>query len=125
MNNALKFRESHEWVLDNGDGTITMGISQHAQELLGDVVFVEAPEVDDEFEVGDVLTTVESTKAASDIYTPVTGVVVEVNEELEDSPELINEGPYDAGWICKIKISDEASLAGLKTAEEYLEAIED
>ncbi len=125
MDNTLKFSESHEWVRDNGDGTVTIGISEHAQEMLGDVVFVELPEEDAEIEAGDSFSLVESVKAASDIYAPVSGVVVEVNEELGDSPELINEEPYEGGWIVKVKMSDPAELDDLKDAEEYLSSIEE
>lgn len=125
MDNTLKFTESHEWVRDNGDGTVTIGISEHAQEMLGDVVFVELPETDTEIDAGDSFSLVESVKAASDIYAPVSGVVVEVNEELQDSPELINEEPYEGGWIVKVKMSDPAELEDLKDAEEYLSSIEE
>ena len=125
MDNTLKFTESHEWVRDNGDGTVTIGISEHAQEMLGDVVFVELPEIDIEIDAGDSFSLVESVKAASDIYAPVSGVVVEVNEELQDSPELINEEPYEGGWIVKVKMSDPAELDDLKDAEEYLSSIEE
>lgn len=125
MDNTLKFTESHEWVRDNGDGTVTIGISEHAQEMLGDVVFVELPETDTEIDAGDSFSLVESVKAASDIYAPVSGVVVEVNEELQDSPELINEEPYEGGWIVKVKMSDPTELDDLKDAEEYLSSIEE
>jgi glycine cleavage system H protein len=125
MDNTLKFADSHEWVRDNGDGTVTIGISEHAQEMLGDVVFVDLPEVEDEIEAGDSFSLVESVKAASDIYTPITGEIVEINEELEDSPELINEEPYEGGWIVKVKMSDPSELDNLKDAEEYLNSIED
>jgi len=125
MDNTLKFAESHEWVRDNGDGTVTIGISEHAQEMLGDVVFVELPEEGTEIDAGDSFSLVESVKAASDIYAPVTGVVVEVNEELGDSPELINEEPYEGGWIVKVKMSDPSELDDLKDAEEYLSSIEE
>jgi len=125
MDNTLKFTESHEWVRDNGDGTVTIGISEHAQEMLGDVVFVELPETDTEIDAGDSFSLVESVKAASDIYAPVSGMVVEVNEELQDSPELINEEPYEGGWIVKVKMSDPAELDDLKDAEEYLSSIEE
>ncbi|WP_413283394.1 glycine cleavage system protein GcvH [Vibrio sp. MA40-2] len=125
MDNTLKFTESHEWVKDNGDGTVTIGISDHAQQMLGDVVFVDLPEVESEVEAGESFSLVESVKAASDIYTPITGEIVEVNEELEDSPELINEEPYEGGWIAKIKMSDAAELDALTDAEEYLSSIED
>ncbi|ENK1253668.1 TPA: glycine cleavage system protein GcvH [Vibrio vulnificus] len=125
MDKTLKFTESHEWVRDNGDGTVTIGISEHAQEMLGDVVFVELPELDAEIEAGESFSLVESVKAASDIYAPVTGEVVEVNEELSDSPELINEEPYEGGWIVKVKLSDPSELDNLKDAEEYLNSIEE
>ncbi|MDF9387544.1 glycine cleavage system protein GcvH [Vibrio anguillarum] len=125
MDNTLKFADSHEWVRDNGDGTVTIGISQHAQEMLGDVVFVDLPEVDTEIDAGDSFSLVESVKAASDIYAPITGVIVEINEELEDSPELINEEPYEGGWIVKVKMSDASELDNLKNAEEYQNSIEE
>ncbi|MBC7001556.1 glycine cleavage system protein GcvH [Photobacterium sp. BZF1] len=125
MENTLKFAESHEWVRDNGDGTITMGISDHAQGLLGDVVFVDLPEVGDSTEAGESFSLVESVKAASDIYAPITGEIVEVNEELEDSPELVNEEPYEGGWIAKIKVQDVEELSNLIDAEKYLATIEE
>lgn len=125
MDNTLKFADSHEWVKDNGDGTVTIGISEHAQEMLGDVVFVDLPEVESELDAGDNFSLVESVKAASDIYAPISGEIVEINEELEDSPELINEEPYEGGWIVKVKLSDASELDALKNAEEYLNAIED
>ncbi len=125
MENTLKFAESHEWVRDNGDGTITMGISEHAQGLLGDVVFVDLPEVGDSTEAGESFSLVESVKAASDIYAPITGEIVEINEELEDSPELINEEPYEGGWIAKIKVADIEELSKLIDGEKYLANIEE
>ncbi|HBB9945197.1 glycine cleavage system protein GcvH [Vibrio parahaemolyticus] len=125
MDKTLKFTDSHEWVRDNGDGTVTIGISEHAQEMLGDVVFVDLPDVEDEVEAGESFSLVESVKAASDIYSPVTGQVVEINEELQDSPELINEEPYEGGWIVKVKLSDPSELDDLKDAEEYLSSIEE
>ncbi len=93
--------------------------------MLGDVVFVELPELEAEIEAGESFSLVESVKAASDIYAPVTGEVVEVNEELSDSPELINEEPYEGGWIVKVKLSDPSELDNLKDAEEYLNSIEE
>ncbi|HHX8299230.1 TPA: glycine cleavage system protein GcvH [Vibrio diabolicus] len=125
MDKILKFTDSHEWVRDNGDGTVTLGISEHAQEMLGDVVFVDLPDVEDEVEAGESFSLVESVKAASDIYSPVTGEIVEINEELEDSPELINEEPYEGGWIVKVKLSNPSELDDLKDAEEYLNSIEE
>ena len=125
MEKDLKFTASHEWVRENGDGTVTVGISNHAQGLLGDVVFVDLPDVDDEVTAGENFSLVESVKAASDIYAPVSGVIVEINEELEDSPELINEEPYEGGWIAKIKLSDEGQLESLIPGDQYLESIEE
>ncbi|MEZ8947983.1 glycine cleavage system protein GcvH [Vibrio sp. 10N.247.311.18] len=125
MDNTLKFADSHEWVKDNGDGTVTIGISEHAQEMLGDVVFVDLPDTDDEIEAGESFSLVESVKAASDIYAPISGEIVEINEELDDSPELINEEPYEGGWIVKVKMSDASELDNLKDAEEYLSSIEE
>lgn len=125
MDNTLKFSDSHEWVCDNGDGTVTIGISEHAQEMLGDVVFVDLPDVEDEIEAGESFSLVESVKAASDIYAPVSGEIIEINEELEDSPELINEESYEGGWIVKVRMSDPSELDDLKDAKEYLASIED
>ncbi|ELA6777893.1 glycine cleavage system protein GcvH [Vibrio alginolyticus] len=125
MDKTLKFADSHEWVRDNGDDTVTIGISEHAQEMLGDVVFVDLPDVEDEVEAGESFSLVESVKAASDIYAPITGEIVEINEELEDSPELINEEPYEGGWIVKVKMSDVSELDNLKDADEYLNSIEE
>ncbi|SEG68547.1 glycine cleavage system protein GcvH [Marinobacterium lutimaris] len=119
----LKYASSHEWVRDNGDGTVTVGISDFAQEQLGDVVFVELPEVGREVEAGEEFSVVESVKAASDIYAPVGGEVIEANEQLDDSPELINESPFGDGWICKIRMSDAAELAKLMDAEAYAKAV--
>ncbi|WP_086981316.1 glycine cleavage system protein GcvH [Vibrio aphrogenes] len=125
MDMTLKFTTSHEWVRDNGDGTVTIGISEHAQEMLGDVVFVDLPEVGDTIDAGDSFSLVESVKAASDIYAPVTGEIVEINEELEDSPELINSESYEGGWIVKVKLDDPSELNDLQDAEEYLASIEE
>ena len=122
---TLKFTESHEWVRDNGDGTVTIGISEHAQEMLGDVVFVDLPEVGDTVDAGESFSLVESVKAASDIYAPVTGEIVEINEELEDSPELINSESYEGGWIVKVKLDDASELDNLQGAEDYLASIEE
>ncbi|MUJ39038.1 glycine cleavage system protein GcvH [Aliivibrio fischeri] len=125
MEKDLKFTASHEWVRDNGDGTVTVGISDHAQGLLGDVVFVDLPEVDDEVTAGEGFSLVESVKAASDIYSPVTGVIVEINEELEDSPEQVNEEPYESGWIARIKLSDSSELESLIPSDTYLESLDE
>lgn len=115
----LKYAPSHEWVLDNGDGTVTVGISDHAQELLGDVVFVELPEVGREVEKGEEFSLVESVKAASDIYSPVSGEVVAVNEDLEDAPETVNDEAFEGGWIAKIKLAEGADLSHLLDAAAY------
>ncbi|OBT15550.1 glycine cleavage system protein H [Vibrio sp. UCD-FRSSP16_10] len=125
MDNTLKFADSHEWVKDNGDGTVTIGISEHAQQMLGDVVFVDLPDVEDSIEAGEGFSLVESVKAASDIYAPITGEIIEINEELEDSPELINEEPYEGGWIVKVKLQDPSELDNLTNAEDYLASIEE
>lgn len=125
MDATLKFTESHEWVKDNGDGTVTVGISEHAQQLLGDVVFVDLPEVGSDVEIGESFSLVESVKAASDIYGPVNGEVIEVNEELEDSPELVNEAPFEGGWIAKIKLADDSNLDHLMNADAYQATLED
>lgn len=116
---SLKYTASHEWVLDNGDGTVTVGITDHAQELLGDVVFVELPEVGREVAKGEEFSLVESVKAASDIYAPVSGEVVAVNESLEDAPETLNESAFKDGWIAKLKIADASELDGLLAADAY------
>ncbi len=120
----LKYAESHEWVLDNGDGTVTVGITDHAQDLLGDVVYVELPEVGLETSAAEQFSLVESVKAASDIYAPVSGEVIAVNEALEDAPELINEEPFEGAWIAKIKLSDNSELDKLLDAEGYSASIE-
>ncbi len=115
----LKYTKSHEWVRDNGDGTVTLGITDHAQELLGDLVFVEVPETGSEVEAGGEIAVVESVKAASDVYSPVSGKVVEANEALADTPESVNDSPYEDGWICKIRLSNSSELEGLLNADSY------
>lgn len=123
METTLKFTTSHEWIRDNGDGTITMGISDHAQKLLGDVVFVDLPDIGDAADAGSTFSLVESVKAASDIYAPVSGQIIETNSSLDDSPELINEDPYDSGWIAKIKLDDMSQLTELIDSDTYLASI--
>ncbi len=118
----LRFAESHEWARLEADGTVTVGISDHAQEALGDVVFVELTEVGKVFAAGDAAGVVESVKAASDIYSPVSGEVIAINEDLADAPESLNETPYQA-WIFKLKPSDSAELAKLLDAAGYKAAI--
>jgi len=115
----LRYNDSHEWVLDNGDGTVTIGITDHAQEALGDVVFVELPELGRALTKGEEFSVVESVKAASDLYAPLAGEVVAVNEELEDAPETINESPYENGWIIKVRVDDAAAVAALLDADAY------
>ncbi|RTR06269.1 glycine cleavage system protein GcvH [Halomonas nitroreducens] len=115
----LRYAESHEWVLDNGDGTVTIGITDHAQQSLGDVVFVELPEVGATLAKGDEFGVVESVKAASDLYAPVSGEVLAVNEALEDAPESINESPYEDAWIMKVRVEDAAALDDLMDADAY------
>ena len=106
----LKYSKEHEWLRKEADGTYTVGITEHAQELLGDMVFVDLPEVGATVEAGADCAVAESVKAASDIYAPISGEIVAVNEELNDSPELVNSDPYTDGWIFKIKASDEAPV---------------
>lgn len=114
----LRYLKSHEWAKLDGDHVI-VGISDHAQDALGDVVFVELPEVDSNCAVGDEVAVVESVKAASDIYSPVSGTIVEVNATLEDAPETVNESPYGDGWFFKVKIDDPTQLDDLLSAAEY------
>ena len=118
----LRFAESHEWARLEADGTVTVGISEHAQEALGDVVFVELAEVGAQFDAAGQAGVVESVKAASDIYAPVAGEVIAVNEELSGSPELLNSDPYGA-WIFKLKPSNPADLEKLLDAAGYKAAI--
>jgi glycine cleavage system H protein len=121
----LKYVSSHEWIREEGDGVVTIGITDYAQESLGDVVFVETPDVGAEVSAGDDAGVVESVKAASDIYAPLSGTVIEVNEELEDAPENVNNDPYGDGWFFKLKLSDAAELDDLLSAEEYQEQCEE
>ena len=116
----LQYTRSHEWVRTEGD-TVTIGITDHAQEELGDIVYIELPEQGATFEAGESFGTVESVKAVSDLYTPVGGEVVEVNGALDESPEKINEDPYGEGWIIKLRVSDEGSLLSASDYEQFLE----
>ena len=115
----LRYRESHEWVRDQGDGTAVVGISDHAQEALGDMVFIELPEAGMEFAQGDPCAVVESVKAASDVFALVSGKVIAGNDMLEDAPELLNTDPYGEGWLFKIRLSDNSELEGLLDAKAY------
>ncbi len=121
----LKYISSHEWVRVEDDGTVTVGITDHAQELLGDVVYVELPEIDSEVAVEDEMAVVESVKAASDIYAPLSGTIIAVNEDLEDAPETVNSSPYDDGWMFKMKLSEPSELDNLIDAEAYSAEIEE
>jgi glycine cleavage system H protein len=116
----LKYAGSHEWARLEDDGTVTVGISDHAQEELGDVVFVELPEVGAHLEAGEEAGVVESVKAASDIYAPLSGEVIAVNGALEDAPEQVNTDPYTDGWFFQLKLSDANELKDLLSAEDYL-----
>ncbi|KGJ91900.1 glycine cleavage system protein GcvH [Colwellia psychrerythraea] len=121
----LKYATSHEWVRLESDGTATIGITEHAQGLLGDMVFVELPDVDDSVSVGDDVAVAESVKAASDIYAPVSGTVVEINEELEDTPELVNSDAFGGGWLFKVKLDDASELENLLDAAGYASSIDE
>jgi len=121
----LKYATSHEWIRAEGNGVFTVGITQHAQDLLGDMVFVELPEVGDNVAKGDDCAVAESVKAASDIYAPISGEVLAVNDALNDSPELVNSAPYGDGWMFQIKASDESEVAGLLDAAGYKNAIDE
>ena len=114
----LRYAPTHEWALLEG-GVVTVGITNFAQEALGDVVFVELPEVDQPLQAGEEACVVESVKAASDIYSPVSGTVVEVNEALEDSPDLVNHAPYGEGWFFRVQVEDEVELDDLLDAAAY------
>lgn len=121
----LKFLKSHEWARVEGDGKLTVGISDHAQGLLGDLVYVELPSVGDRVEAGNAVAVVESVKAASDVYAPVTGTVTAVNSALADKPETINEDAYGEGWILTLEVEDASQLEDLLGPDEYAELLED
>ncbi len=122
---TLYFTEEHEYAQIDDEGIATIGISNYAQQQLGDIVYVETPEIDKIIEVGDEVAVVESVKIASEIYTPVSGKVVEVNEMLEDNPNLVNEDPLGDGWFFKVKMDDESELGALKDESEYEEYLEE
>ena len=121
----LKFLSSHEWARVESNGTITIGISDHAQDLLGDIVFVELPEVGQALDAEADAAIVESVKAASDLYSPLSGEVIEINSLLEDQPEIINSSPYEDGWFFKLTPSDMSELDNLLSPEDYSEVCED
>ena len=117
----LKYVETHEWVREDGDGTVIVGITDYAQGALGDVVYVELLELDSVVEMGDEVAVVESVKAASDIYAPLSGTITEVNESLEGNPELVNTDPYRDGWFFRLKLRDVEELSSLMDSESYSE----
>ena len=115
----LKYTKTHEWVRQEADGSVTIGISEHAQDLLGDMVFVELPEVGRQLAASEDCAVVESVKAASDVYAPITGEVTEANSALEDSPEIVNQSPYGDGWLFRMMPADAAEVDGLLDAAGY------
>lgn len=117
--NDMKFVDTHEWVRLEADGVVSVGITNHAQELLGDLVYVELPAVGTSISTGDTIGVVESVKAASDLYSPVAGEVVEINDEVVADPTLANTEPHAAGWLFKVKLADVAELDGLMSADKY------
>ena len=121
----LKFKTSHEWVRVEQDGTVTVGISDHAQDLLGDIVLVELTDIGTQMNAEDEVAIVESVKAASDVYSPVSGEIIEVNELLLDNPETVNESPYSDGWFYKIQPDDLDEINELLSPEEYSEVCEE
>ena len=121
----LKYANSHEWARLESDGTIVVGITDHAQDALGDIVFIELPEIGVEVTAGAEVAVVESVKAASDIYSPITGEVVEVNSGLEDQPELVNGSPYEDGWLFTVRVDSEKDYSALLDAEDYKGLVEE
>ena len=121
----LKYTKSHEWVRIDDDGTAVIGITDHAQAALGDLVFVETPEVGASFDAGDACAVVESVKAASDVYSPLAGEVTEANADLADTPELVNQDPYGQGWIMRLRLTDPAAAEALLDAAGYEAGLDD
>jgi glycine cleavage system H protein len=117
----LHYTKTHEWVKQDADGTVTVGITDHAQNLLGDMVFIELPEAGSEFTTGDDCAVVESVKAASDVYCPVSGEIIETNVALVETPEVVNQDPFGDGWLFKLKPNDEGEVEDLLDAEAYKE----
>ena len=115
----LRYTSDHEWVREDDDGNVVIGITDHAQTALGDLVFVELPEIDTDLAPGDACAVVESVKAASDVYAPLAGTVVEINSALEDSPERVNDDPYGDGWLYRLRPEDPKQLEDLLTADDY------
>ena len=120
----LKYTKEHEWVRDNGDGTVTIGITDFAQGELGDIVFVELEPEGSEFEQDEVFGTVEAVKTVSELFCPVSGTIIELNEELEDEPEFVNSDPYGKGWMVKMEVSESSELDDLLSLEDYKEIVE-
>ena len=120
----LKYNKSHEWVRQEDDGSLTIGITDHAQELMGDMVFIELPELEAELEAGQDCAVVESVKAASDVYAPVSGSVIAVNEGLTDAPETVNNDPYGEGWMFRVQPQDSSQVNELLDAAAYEELVE-
>jgi glycine cleavage system H protein len=120
----LKYTQEHEWIRDNGDGTVTVGITDFAQGELGDIVFVELEPEGFEFDKDEVFGTVEAVKTVSELFAPVAGEIIEVNDDLEDDPELVNNDPYDKGWMVKIKVSDTSQIEDLLSADDYQDVID-
>lgn len=125
LRDELKYLSSHEWARVEADGTVTIGITDHAQEALGDVVYVEAPELGSEVTAGQEAGVVESVKAASDIYSPISGEVIAINEQLEETPETVNSSPYDDGWFFKVKPDELGELENALDAEAYKALVEE
>ncbi|RMF86671.1 MAG: glycine cleavage system protein GcvH [Nitrospirae bacterium] len=122
---GIKYTKEHEWCRKEEDGTVTIGITDHAQDALGDVVYVELPQVGEEYESGSELAEVESTKATAPVYSPVTGKVVAVNDQVESTPELVNRSPYDEGWLVRMEMSVPSQYSKLLTAESYRKHLEE
>lgn len=121
---TLRYTASHEWVAGPQEGVVTVGITDYAQDQLGDVVYVELPEVGSEVSAGDPVAVVESVKTASDIYAPVTGTVEAVNDALDEAPESINDSPFESGWLFRVRLQDTSELGGLLDARGYQQAVE-
>ena len=119
IGNEVRYLESHEWGRIDEEGILTVGISDHAQDLLGDIVFVELPDLGKELEAEEESAIVESVKAASDVYAPLSGEVIEINEKLFDEPEIVNNSPFEDGWFFKIKLDGTSAFEDLMTEEEY------
>lgn len=120
-----RYSKSHEWVMKANDGTITIGITDHAQDALGDLVFIDLPELETEIKAGEEFGVIESVKAASDLYAPISGEVIDVNENVMTDPSLINKDPYGDGWILKVKADDESEIDSLLTSDEYSALLEE